>query len=71
MSTTNYSNDDAFPPFHEPQKELKNIMAELKSDDWQISNDALTKMRRINKHHSELLGGSVLKCIVPDIVKMT
>jgi hypothetical protein len=71
LSTTNYSNDDTFPPFYEPQKELKLIIEELKSDDWQISNEALTKMRRITQHHSEMLVNSVLKNVMPDVIKLT
>ena len=47
-NTTNYSNNSGgMPPFKDPEKELKNITNELKSEDWQTSYEALTKLRRI------------------------
>ena len=70
LSTTNYSNDDAYPPFYEPQKEFKLIISELKSEDWQIGNEAINRMRRIVKHHIDLLNPGILKTIVPDIARM-
>ena len=73
LSTTNYStNGDAFmKPFQDPQKQLKNIMTELKSDDWQISNEAINKLRRMLINHTQLLTQNVTKAIVPDIMRLT
>jgi hypothetical protein len=71
LSTTNYSNDDGLPPFHDPNKELKLTLLELKSDDWQIANEALTKMRRFIRHHSDLLIGPTVKAVVPDVMKLS
>jgi hypothetical protein len=71
LSTTNYSNDDSLPPFNDPNKEFKSITAELKSDDWQISNEALVKLRRIIRHHSDLLVLSTTKALMPDIMKLS
>jgi hypothetical protein len=45
-------------------------VVELKSEDWQVSNEALNKMRRIIMHHDELLINSVIKSIVPDLLKL-
>jgi hypothetical protein len=36
--TTNNSTEDFFPPFVDPVKELRAILVEIKSDDWQIGN---------------------------------
>lgn len=46
-------------------------LLELKSDDWQIANEALTKMRRLIRHHSDLLVGGTVKALVPDIMKLS
>ena len=70
LSTTNYSNDDAFPPFQDPIKQLKNMVNELKSQDWQVSNEGLNKLRRIIMHHSELLTTGTLKSITVDLMKL-
>ena len=71
LSTTNYSNDDGLPPFNDPVKELKNILVEIKSDDWQVANEALIKLRRIIRHHAELLVSSTTKALIPDVVKLS
>ena len=46
-------------------------MTELKSEDWQVSNEAISKLRRILINHPEQLGPSITKAIVPDIMKLT
>lgn len=68
--TVNYSLDqDTLKPFNDPDKELKNLINELKSDDWQIAFDSINKLRRIIANHDSLLNNSVIKLIVADLMK--
>jgi hypothetical protein len=58
-----------FPPFGDPNKELKALQIEIKSEDWQVSNEALNKLRRMVLHHAELLTPAVTKTLLPDLMK--
>lgn len=46
------------------------MLVELKSDDWQVSNEALNKFRRIIMHHADLLTSGTLKSATPDLMKL-
>jgi hypothetical protein len=46
------------------------MLIELKSEDWQVSNEALNKFRRIVIHHSELLTVPNLKIATPDLMRL-
>ena len=42
----------------------------MKSEDWQISFEALTKLRRIIEHHNNLINHSVVRIIIPELMKL-
>ena len=46
-------------------------MIQIKSDDWQLCNEALTKLRRVINHHSQLLNTSTTRVIIPDVMKLS
>jgi hypothetical protein len=43
---------------------------EIKSEEWQISSEALLKLRRIIENHSEILNHSNLRQIMPEILRL-
>ena len=67
-----YKNYEDLVEFENPMKELANIESDLKSDDWNIQFDAVTKLRSIFRHHSEILEESnySLSTYIPLIMKI-
>lgn len=49
---------------------MKTLLNDLKSDDWQNAFDALTKLRRILKFHSELLSPAVGRPLTVETAKL-
>ena len=45
------------------------MLLEIRSEDWQVSFEALNKTKRIVFHHKEYLTQPVLKILVPEIVR--
>jgi hypothetical protein len=53
----------------DPEKELKNVLLDIKSDDWQTANDSLIKLRRIILYHSDFLNVVMVKPLAGDIMR--
>jgi hypothetical protein len=49
---------------------FKNIIAQIKSDEWSTCTEALSKLRRIVYYHNELLTQQVIKIVIPEILRL-
>ena len=67
---TNYTSEaEQLRPVNDPEKELRTIQGDIRSDDWQTAFDALTKLRRIVHHHPDAIGVGVARTLVVDVVR--
>ena len=46
---------DDLQPLREPEKEMRNILNELRSSDWKTQFEATNKLRRLIEFHPEML----------------
>ena len=46
------------------------MMEQVKSDEWQVSFEALNKLRRIIENHSELITSQHTHGLMQDILKL-
>lgn len=69
-SKTEYATRDMLMPFEHSDREFRLVMEQLKSEEWQVSFEALNKLRRIIENHAELIVSPFIHSIVQDTLKL-
>lgn len=56
-------------PLTNPKQELSEVLLQLRSDDWETNFDALSMVRRLAVHHSNIVDANKVHAIVAEIMK--
>ncbi|GMF09477.1 unnamed protein product [Phytophthora lilii] len=56
-------------PLINPKQDLSKVIMQLQSDDWESNFDALSTVRRLATHHSNMLDASKVHAIMTEILK--
>lgn len=54
---SDYLSKDDLKPLRDPEKEMRNILLDLKSSDWKIQFETTNKLRRLIEFHPEVVLG--------------
>jgi hypothetical protein len=71
--SSDYLTKDDLKPLRDPEREMKNILFDLKSGDWKIQFEATNKLRRLIEFHPDVITGitaSSLHALVFDMLAM-
>ncbi|KAG1688345.1 hypothetical protein DVH05_003776 [Phytophthora capsici] len=56
-------------PLVNPKQDLSKLLSRLRSDDWEVNFDALSTVRRLALHHSNLIDAGKVHVILAEIMK--
>ncbi|KAG1711128.1 hypothetical protein DVH05_013844 [Phytophthora capsici] len=56
-------------PLVNPKQDLSKLLSRLRSDDWEVNFDALSTVRRLALHHSNLIDAGKVHAILAEIMK--
>lgn len=68
-----YLTKEDLKPLRDPEKEVRVVMADLKSSDWRVQFEATNKLRRLIEFHPDILRGSSatnIHALVLDMISM-
>ena len=72
-STSEYLSKDELTPLNEPERDFKEILNALKSNDWKVLFDTVNRLRRLIEFDSNMIinaGQTVIHSLVMDILSL-
>jgi len=56
---SDYLSKEDLQPLRDPEREMKNILNDLKTNDWKVQFEATNKLRRLIEFHPDIIQNSL------------